>query len=67
MDSRDSSNSRDSRERRERREVPKKQGGPLLCEPAKKFGESWGSLRVPCQKEEEGQEGTKWGEGCSGW
>lgn len=51
---------------REIREVPKKQGAPLLCEPAKKFGESWGSLKVPCQKKEERQEGTKQGEAAVG-
>lgn len=32
----------------------------------KKFGESWGSLKVPCQKKEERQEGTKQGEAAVG-
>lgn len=37
-----------------------------LCESGKKFSESWGSQRVPCQKEEERKEGSKQGRGCSG-
>lgn len=39
---------------------------PCCFEPTKKFGESWGSLKVPCQKKEERQEGTKQGEAAVG-